>query len=424
MSAGLLFIITIAALAIAPGAWAQSKYKTLHKFTSGAGGADPYAGLTFDAAGNLYGTTVRGGLTNCDLGCGTVFELSPGSSGWTKTVLYRFRGRNGDGAYPFAGLTFDGAGNLYGTTVQGGAANGAGTVFMLTPNSSGGWTESVLYTFCSVTDCADGWFPFAGLIFDAAGSLYGTTAQGGANNRGTVFKLTPKAHGGWSERVLYSFCSLTKCDDGAQPYSGGLIFDAKGNLYGTTQGGGARNSGAVFKLTPKTYGSWKETVLHNFCALNHCEDGQLPYAGLIFDAAGNLYGTTVRGGPFGEGYGMVFELTPNAQGGWEEKVLHQFTGGTDGGFPFADLIFDAAGNLYGTTTYGGSLSQCGGHGCGIAFRLAPNSNGGWNKTVLHAFVDIQGIPVASLILDASGNLYGTAVGFNPTIFGSAFEIAP
>jgi hypothetical protein len=165
-------------------------------------------------------------------------------------------------------------------------------------------------------------------------------------------------------------------------------------------------------------------VLHNFCALSNCEDGELPYAGLIFDSAGDLYGTTARGGPFGEEYGMVFELTPKAQGGWEEKVLYQFKGGTDGGFPFAGLIFDTAGNLYGTTTYGGSLSQCNGHGCGIAFRLAPNSKGGWNKTVLHDFVDLQGTPVASLILDASGNLYGTAVGINATMFGSAFEIAP
>jgi uncharacterized repeat protein (TIGR03803 family) len=204
-----LLVIIAVMLAWTPGACAQSKYKTLHKFTSGAGGADPAASLIFDAAGNLYGTTVYGGLTNCDLGCGTVFKLSPGSSGWTKTVLYRFRGRNGDGAIPYAGLTFDGAGNLYGTTVGGGTANDAGTVFKLTPNSNGSWTESVLHRFCSVANCADGWFPYAGLIFDAAGSLYGTTAQGGANNRGTVFKLTPKVHGGWSERVLYSFCSLT-----------------------------------------------------------------------------------------------------------------------------------------------------------------------------------------------------------------------
>jgi uncharacterized repeat protein (TIGR03803 family) len=362
---------------------------------------------------------------NCDLGCGTVFKLSPGSSGWTKTVLYRFQGRNGEGAIPYAGLIFDQAGNLYGTTVEGGTAIGAGTVFKLTPNSDGSWTESVLHRFCSVANCADGLNPYSPLIFDTAGSLYGTTSGGGANNEGTVFKLTPKAHGGWSERVLYSFCSLTKCDDGAQPYSGGLIFDAKGNLYGTTLSGGARSYGAVFKLTPKTYGSWKETVLHNFCALNHCEDGELPYAGLIFDSAGDLYGTTAGGGPFGEGYGMVFELTPKAQGGWEEKVLYQFTGGKDGGFPFAGLIFDAAGNLYGTTTYGGLSSDCYVHGCGVAFRLAPNSNGGWTETVLHDFVDLQGYPSAGLIFDAAGSLYGTTAGnYSGTTLGSAFEITP
>jgi hypothetical protein len=210
---------------------------------------------------------------------------------------------------------------------------------------------------------------------------------------------------------------------------GGLIFDAAGNLYGTTQGGGdfqyRGDGGVVFELTPKAHGSWKEAVLHSFCSLKGCEDGELPYAGLIFDAAGSLYGTTVTGGPSGDKYGVVFQLTPNAQSGWVEKVLYQFRGGAGGGFPFAGLIFDAAGNLYGTTTYGGLSSDCYVHGCGVAFRLAPNSNGGWTETVLHDFVDLQGYPSAGLIFDAAGSLYGTTAGnYSGTTLGSAFEITP
>jgi uncharacterized repeat protein (TIGR03803 family) len=325
LSATLLAVV-IVILASTPGAWAVNKYKALYHFTGGADGSGSSGSLIFDGAGNLYGTTVVGGEGNCSLGCGTVFKLSPGSSGWTKTVLYSFGGPNGDGAYPYAGLIFDKTGNLYGTTIQGGVAGNGGTIFKLAPNSDGSWTESILYSFCSLTNCVDGLNPTSALISDATGSLYGTTIQGGAANDGTLFKLTPKVHGGWTESVLYSFCSRTRCADGAEPYLGSLVFDAKGNLYGTTQGGGARIYGVVFKLASKANGSWTETVLHNFCSLKSCEDGQIPYAGLIFDAAGRLYGTTLRGGPFGEDYGVVFRLTPKAQGGWEEKVLHQFTG--------------------------------------------------------------------------------------------------
>jgi uncharacterized repeat protein (TIGR03803 family) len=423
MGAVLLAVATVMLVSV-PGAWAASNYKALYNFTGGADGSGPAASLIFDAAGNLYGTTLYGGGGNCSLGCGTVFKLSPASGGSTKTVLYSFGGPTGDGAYPYAGLVFDGAGNLYGTTIQGGVDGNGGTVFKLTPNSDGSWTESVLYGFCSLTNCVDGLNPTSNLISDATGSLYGTTIQGGAANDGTVFKLTPKSDGSWQESVLYSFCSRAHCGDGAEPYLGGLVFDARGNLYGTTQGGGARIYGVAFKLTPTAHGTWKESVLHNFCSLSNCRDGEDPYAGLTFDAAGNLYGTTLKGGPFGKDYGVVFKLTLNTRGVWEEKVLHQFTGGGGGGFPAAGLVFDGAGNLYGTTGAGGSLTNCSGHGCGVAFKLTPSSQGGWNETVLHAFDNLQGTPSSALILDAEGNVYGAAAQSNTTTFGSVYEITP
>jgi uncharacterized repeat protein (TIGR03803 family) len=247
----------------------------------------------------------------------------------TEQVLYSFGVGNSDGSKPLAGLVFDKAGNLYGTTYQGGY-NGAGMVFELTPGENGTWTETVVYNFCSATNCADGKFPEAGLVFDTAGNLYGTTYWGGAGTCvyvcGTVFELTP-ANGTWTEKVLYSFCSANACTDGGGPQAS-LIFDSVGNLFGTTGGGGstAQNCGSygcgiVFELTPGTNGTWTENVLHTFGTGN---DGALPYAGLIFDNAGNLYGTTSQGGRQGCGYGCgtVFEMTPGSNGTWNEKVLY------------------------------------------------------------------------------------------------------
>src|ERR1039458_2304305 len=260
-----------------------------------------------------------------------------------ETVLHSFHNNGTDGFGPYyAGLIFDAAGNLYGTTLYGGSYGGApgtgGTVFELTPAAGGGWTEKVLYSFGNVAD-ADGANPFAGLVFDAAGNLYGTTYAGGTYRNGTVFELTPAAGGGWTEKVLHNFNN--NGTDGATPLAG-LILDAVGNLYGTTQVGGTYNYGTVFELTPVAGGGWTEKVLHTF----NGTDGFEPSAGLIFDAAGNLYGTA----------GVVFELTPVAGGGWTEQVLNNGAG--PGG-----LIFDAAGNLYGTTLEGGT------YGLGTVFEL-------------------------------------------------------
>jgi uncharacterized repeat protein (TIGR03803 family) len=415
-----LATVLIVTLVYAPNAWAGAKFKTLYKFKGGKDGDSPDAGLIFDQAGNLYGTTQSGGAD----GAGTVFQLTPNQNGgWTESVLYSFcsLANCADGGYPTAGLIFDRAGNLYGTTTDGGA-HGAqtdnGTVFQLTPNQNGGWTEHVLYSFCSRTNCADGKDPTAGLTFDQAGNLYGTTYGGGAHtDNGTVFQLTPNQNGGWTEHVLHSFCSRTNCADGWYP-SAGLIFDQAGNLYGTTLAGGAQTYGTVFQLTPNQNGGWTEHVLYSFCSRTNCADGTLPYAGLIFDQVGNLYGTTYTG-PSG---GTVFQLTPNQSGGWTEHVLHSFCSRTncaDGEFPFAGLILDRAGNLYGTTVAGGTQNF------GTVFQLTPNQNGGWTEHVLHAFLDKPGAqPFAGLILDEAGNLYGTSAGDFEMTFGSVFEITP
>jgi len=345
------------------GTWSET---VIYEFQGAPDGQTPAAGLIMDGAGNLYGTTLLGGAYNG----GTVFELTPGGNGtWTETVLYSFcpngnKCPNGDG--PYAGLTLDANGNLYGTTTIGGAGCGSlgcGIVFELSPNGSGGWKEKVLHTFKS----KNGAMPYAGLIFDTAGNLYGTTYQGGAHGYpgyGTVFKLAPGKNGQWTETVLHSFGSGK---DGMGPYAG-LVFDGNGNLYGTVRSGGRYNGGAVFELELGDNGKWTEKVLHNFNPNGSQADGEFPYAGLIFDAAGNLYGTTLQSN--NNTSGAVFELMPGAKGKWTEKVLHFFdNSGSDGWYTSAGLVLDAAGNLYGTTYYGGA--NCNGDGCGTVFEVTP-----------------------------------------------------
>ena len=355
-----LATVLIVTLVYAPNAWAGAKFETLYKFKGGSDGNMPQAGLIFDQTGNLYGTTFEGGV----YGGGTVFQLTPNQNGgWTEHTLYSFCSRTNctDGTEPFAGLIFDQAGNLYGTTQLGGAHNNSGTVFQLTPNQNGGWAENTLYSFCSRTNCADGAGPQAGLIFDQAGNLYGTTFGGGAQNGGTVFQLTPNQNRGWTEQVLHHFCSRVNCTDGANP-GPELIFDQAGNLYGATPYGGAHNNdGTVFRMTPNQNGGWTEHVLHRFCARTNCADGVQPY-GVIFDQAGNLYGTTLYGGA--QNFGTVFQLTPNETGRWTEHVLHAFLD-MPNAYPYGSLILDKAGNLYGTTLGDGSTTF------GSVFEITP-----------------------------------------------------
>ena len=395
----------IVALGAQPSGAAVAAEQTLYSFCPQRGcidGARPEAGLTMDGAGNLYGTALIGGNVN---NAGVVFELVRTGSGWTQNILYSFcaQPRCPDGANPGAPLIMDSAGNLYGTTNLGGNSPDTGVVFELTPTSSG-WTQKVLYSFCPQSGCTDGASPGAGLIMDGAGNLYGTTRYGGnANNSGVVFELT-LGEGGWTQKVLYRFCSQDSCTDGHLPLAG-LITDGAGNLYGTTyRGGGSLDAGVVFQLTPTGQG-WTQKVVYSFCQQSGCADGANPAAGLIIDGAGNLYGTSAGGGS--SGYGVVFALTPTGSG-WTEKVLYNFCqqgGCADGANPVAGLILDGAGNLYGTTTGGGSS------GYGVAFELTAAGSGS-TETVLYSFCQQNGCadgaaPVAGLMMDGAGNLYGT-----------------
>jgi uncharacterized repeat protein (TIGR03803 family) len=388
------------------GGWTET---VLHSLGNGSDGQYSYASLILDSAGNLYGTTVHGGIHNL----GVVFELkSNGSGGWTETVLHSF-GNGSDGAESFGNLIFDGAGNLYGTTAYGGV-HGYGTVFEMKTNGSGGWTETVLRSFAGSFHETEGASPFAGLILDTAGNLYGTTVNGGISE-GTVFELSPNGSGGWTESMIYSF--NFNGTDGGNPAYGALISDGAGNLYGTASAAGAYDSGMLFELTPNGGGGWTEKVLHNF---GLGTDGSGPESSLVFDAAGNLYGTTVAGGIHNGG--VAFEFSPDGSGGWTEKVLHSFGNGTDGFYPFDNLVIDGFGNLYGTT-YGGGI-----HSYGTVFELSPNGSGGWTERVLHSF-NLNGadgaLPYDGLAIDSAGNLYGTTPygGIN-YLGGTVFELSP
>lgn len=405
---------------LASGAWAHEK--VLHSFLNRPADQS-VAGLVFDSAGNLYGTTAFGGRARCFAGCGTVFELTLVSDGgWAYRVIYAFRGGR-DGAGPTGTLAVDSAGNLYGTTQAGGSnacSGGCGTVFELSPSSGGGWTENVLYRFSG----ANGQQPYAGVTLDAAGNIYGTTFVGGSGNCtdgcGVAYELTPSGSQ-WNETVLYSF---TGGNDGGYPVAS-MIFDSQGNLYGTAARGGIGSCGGVtcgvvFELTPSG-SSWAETVLYSFKGGK--QDGGGPIGALVFDPAGNLYGTTNGGGSqtCNDGCGTVFELTPSANA-WTETVIHKFQSGWDGAVPYnVALVRDQAGALYGTTLLGGR-STC---DCGTVFKLTPGSNGKWSRSSLYAFDGKHGgNPDAGVTLDPKGNLYGTAGGGGARGFGVVFEVTP
>jgi len=353
---------------------------------------------------------------------GVVFQLAPNHGGWTEKVLYIFNGNNGAG--PSADLVLDAAGNLYGAASEGGSDENGGSVFELMPNH-GKWTGKVLHLFHPKEE--DGASPQAGLIWDASGNLYGTTQFGGAHSSG----CTPTGYGcGTVFELILSHGKWTEKVlysfngvDGANPQAG-LALDASGNLYGTTHEGGAFGYGTVFELQHKN-GRWTEKVLHSF----NLRDGAGPAASVIQDRSGNLYGTTWYGGAsgsacFGNGCGTVFELTPN-RGHWTHKVLHNFYPDTNGYSLPASLTFDKAGNLYSVTNYGGSDHLgCGGFGCGTVFELSP-IHGKWTLKVVHSFSGADGgRPWGGLIFDKGGNLYGTTVLGGAIDAGTVFEITP
>jgi uncharacterized repeat protein (TIGR03803 family) len=417
-----LLAITAATVLVMTVPAAAQKEKVLHSFqTFPPNSFSPFAGLISDAAGNLYTTTSSGGIHDR----GTVFELTRTvDGGLTGKVIYSFRKNGVDGYEPFFGLILDTAGDLYGTTYLGGA-NGAGAAFELVPRAGGGWTENILHSFSNSGE--DGAYPFAGLVSDVAGNLYGTTTLGGVSGAGTVFELSPpQGSGSWTEKILHSFNS--NGHDGINP-QGGLILDAAGNLYGTAVGGGADGYGMVFELVPTTPGNWTERSLHSFTGTGLL-GGVL--SALVLDAAGNLYGMREYGGDGACSYygyvgcGSVFELKPTAGGGWEEEVIHNFqANGEDGVFPYAGLVFDAAGNLWGATTDGGAYGTGGTYGAGTIIELKPKVGGGWAEKVIFRFNGTDGLgPYGNLIFDAAGNLYGTTDEGGTYGSGTVFEITP
>jgi uncharacterized repeat protein (TIGR03803 family) len=368
----------------------------------------PYMGLIMDSQGNLYGTT---------WGTPYAFELVNNSGTYSEKIFPTPAGTN-------AGLVMDSQGNLYGTSQYGG--NGYGTVFELVNHSGSYSPATILYSFTynsATPGMGDGLTPYAGLIVDSRGNLYGTTTAGGAYGYGTVFELVNKA-GVYSEVILHSF---NTGGDGLNPFAG-LIMDSQANLYGTTASGGADGWGAVFELQPTSSGAYSETVLYSFSSTGG--DGQRPFDGLIMDGQGNFYGTTNAGGA--NGYGAVFELVKNSNG-YAEQVLYSFSStGGDGQNPIASPIMDSQGNLYGTTDLGGA------GGFGTVFELVKNS-GAYSEQILYSFpapspTTTFGLsippppspwafnPVGRLFQSPSGVIYGTAQGgFN--YYGSVFELA-
>jgi len=412
-------VIMFVLAAVAMPAQAQT-FKVIHSFTGGGDGAGPFSNLVMDKAGNLYGTTSAGGA-----GFGTVFKMHYANSGWLLTPLYRFQGGT-DGIGPLAGVVLGPDGSLYGTTGEGGngACNGVGcgTVYQLRPSPTrprtplDPWKETVLYRF---SGDADGARPESDLIFDQAGNLYGTTYLGGqfgmycSTGCGVAFELVPSG-GTWTESVIHAFLGYDQ--DGQFPTSG-MTFDAAGNLYGTTFQGGTIGNGTVYELTPSGSG-WTSTALHNFDPEQTY--GIDPMGGVIFDSAGNLYAATSSGAGSADDALSVFQMTLSS-GKWTLHPLYTMDR-SSGGFygPWGRLTMDAAGSLYGTTYAYGV------YGLGSVFKLT-YSNGSWIPTVLHDFTGGAdgGSPQAGVTLDANGNIYGTAFrGGSGEGYGVVWEITP
>jgi uncharacterized repeat protein (TIGR03803 family) len=348
------------------GVWTRT---VLYNLT---GEFDKFAGpLVLDASGNLYGEIQ--GVDNSHNG--RVFELSPSGEGtWTMTDLYDFTG-SPDGSFPLGGVIFDSAGNLYGTTLGGGACN-CGTIFKLTPQQGGGWKESVIHSF--VFDNGE---PSRGLTIDHAGNLYGTTAYSDPPNyiAGVVYELSPGSDGAWSYTILHAFpgsdptTGKTPDGDGSYLYSP-VILDADGNIFGTTVLGGTYGYGSVFEIPAGHGPNRPDKILYSFSneTVNH--GGYNPLGGLVFDHAGNLYGTTYYGGLYDGG--KIFEMLPKGDGTWAIKDLHDFGGqkyngftGIDGQNPYTSMVFGPDGNLYGTTNSGGYQPKYPVTPGGVAFEL-------------------------------------------------------
>ena len=400
-SVGMLIVITIGLSALLATPAFASKETILYSFAGAPDSANPARRLIQDAAGNLYGVTTAGGI----YGGGTAFELSPHNGTWVETVLHSFGGP-GDGRIPSGTLILDNAGNLYGGAPP--------VVYKLSSDGQGNWTETILKTFTGKPPLS----PIGALTMDTAGILYGATE--GVNGRGVIYRLSPPAKnsktGQWKYALLYRF-PRHKGNNGGGP-TGDMVFDGSGNLYGTTNLGGANGQGSVFELSPAAK-IWTENTLYSFEGL---ADGGNVVGSVIFDATGNLYGTAVSGGAHNAG--VVFEVSPGT-GGWSETVLYSFTGGSDGEDPIGPLTLHM-GNLYGVTVCGGNGPQCSdGNGDGVVFELSP-SGGGWTQKVLHAFSALPDgtLPQGGVMFDSSGNLYGTTFYGGSANNGTVYKIKP
>jgi uncharacterized repeat protein (TIGR03803 family) len=362
-------------------------FSVIHNFTGAADGAYPLNGLSMNSKGVMYGTASAGGSGN-----GVVFRVGPEGK---ETVLYTFTGGT-DGGTPESFVIADKAGNLYGTTTAGGAS-GSGTVFRVS-----GTKETVLYSFGAKSN--DGSTPEAGLAFDTAGNLYGTTTAGGLYGGGTVFKLVPTQSGSWTESILYSFGNGS---DGSTPVAG-VTLDASGNLYGTTSTGGQYGYGRVYELSAN---SWAEIVIHDF---ENLSDGATPYAGLVSGPGGVFYGAATDGGEGGGG--TVFELTPSGSS-WNFSVIYGISGWGISG-TFRNLVVTPKGTIYGTT-------HCDGAGLGTVYQLVP-SGGGWNYGLLYTLDSTKndGYYVFSNLVVKNGKLYGTANVGGANNGGVIFEVTP
>lgn len=422
----LLQALVLLAIAIAPLPTTAQTFSVLHTFTGGTDGALSVAGMIMDPAGNLYGTALAGGTGSCSYsaapGCGTIFQLKKHNGSWIFSPLYSFQGGS-DGEAPVQPLTLGPNGTYYGTTVGGGEGTCSyqgvpkcGVVFNAGPSPQPPRTplltfhESVLYRF---TGGSDGGSPISNLIFDQAGNIYGTTQAGGAYNHGAVFELSPAGGGTYTEAVLYSFCPQYPCPDGAGPYDG-MVFDTAGNLYGSTPGGGSNNYGVVFELSPAGSG-WTERVIYSF---QGSSDGRNPFAGVVMDSAGNLYGNTYAGGSGGGG--TVYQLTPNGSN-WNFNLLYSVPGN---GFASDRVTLDSSDTLCETLATGGIF------GFGQVLELA-RSGGNWTYIDLHDFTDGSdgAYPGGGVVLDSSGNLYGTTeegggAGCSGSGCGVVWKIAP
>ncbi|MGA7460172.1 MAG: choice-of-anchor tandem repeat GloVer-containing protein [Candidatus Korobacteraceae bacterium] len=392
----LLLISLFTLFLFTPEAQAQT-LTVLHTFTGGADGYEPYAGVTLDQQGRIYGTTIQGGLHDD----GVVFRLAREGQGWALSPIYSFGSQKDDGVNPVSRVVFGPGGLLYGTTSSGGSGRG-GTVFSLKPPATAckaalcPWVETILYNF---TGGADGGDPLYGdLSFDQAGNIYGTTAGGGSSGEGVVFKLA-RSGSGWTESVLWNF---TGGSDGGLPVSG-VIFDSAGNLYGTT---GNFPPGTVYELSP-TQSGWSETTLYSFTSHTGAGSG-----GLIMDAHGNLFGIT---GGLDGGNGAAYELMPQ-NGSWSFTLLQNF--GNEYLGTLAAPTFDSHGSLY------GPVPTIGGEFTGEIFQLTPSGDQ-WIYRSFYTFNgSTSGVPLGAVTFDASGNMYGTGIAGGSDDDGTVWEITP